>query len=118
MDKEEIKQILDNPPKYDEPGEDSLRSWMRDAYSRKMLWPLIGVYTQYVIYGVLAVYCAIKFLGADRTKHQIMYAALFVCFNVWIGAVSCFGWVMMQRPRISRLELRIADLIETIKAGR
>ena len=115
MDKEQIKQILNSPPKYDEADEDTLRSWFRDAYSRQLLWPLIGVYTQYIIYTMLAVYCAIKFFDTDQTKYQIMYAALFVCLNVWIGAVSCFGWIMMQRPRMSRLELRIADLIETIK---
>lgn len=115
MDKEKIKQILENPPKYDQPGEDSLRSWMRDAYSRQMLWPMVGVYIQYVFCTILAVLCAVKFFDAETTKSQIMYAALFICFIVWIGAISCFGWIMMQRPRISRLELRIADLIETIK---
>jgi hypothetical protein len=36
-----------------------------------------------------------------------------------MGSESVFAWVMMQRPRISRerkrLELCIAELIETIK---
>ena len=115
MDKEQIKKILDSPPKYDQPGEDSLRSWLRDAYSKQMLWPMIGVYAQYIFCTTLAVICAVKFFGAGTTKSQIMYATLFISFIIWIGAISCFGWIMMQRPRISRLELRIAELIETIR---
>jgi hypothetical protein len=48
-----------------------------------------------------------------------MYATIFICCCLGIGFIKAFGWVMMQRPRINReikrLELRIAELNQTIK---
>jgi hypothetical protein len=48
-----------------------------------------------------------------------MHAVIVVCGSQWIGFRSVVAWVMMQRPSISRkinrLELCIAELIETIK---
>ena len=117
MNKEEIKKIITDT--YDESKEDTLRSWIRDCYSKEVRWVMIGIYAQYLILSALIIFSAIKFFIADQTRYQIMYAAIFVCCNLWMGFVSVFGWVMMQRPRINRevkrLELRIAELNQTVK---
>jgi hypothetical protein len=119
MNKEEIKKIIYNPQEYDESKEETLRSWLRDAYSKKMRWILINVYVGYLILLPLAIFSGIKFFRTEQTIYQIMYAAIFLFCSQWIGFVSVFGWVMMQRPRISReikrLELCIAELTETMK---
>jgi len=119
MDKEQIRKIIDSPPEYDESKEDTMRSWFKDAYSKKMRWITFGVCAFYLVIAIPMVFCAIQFFRADQVKDQIMYAAIFLFCSHWIGFESVFAWVMMQRPRSSRerkrLELCIAELIETIK---
>jgi hypothetical protein len=48
-----------------------------------------------------------------------MYAVIVICCSHWMGFISVFAWVMVQRPSISRkinrLEIRIAELIETVR---
>jgi len=121
MDKEQIKKIVDSPIEYDESKEDTLRSWFRDCYSKRMRWVLIGIFVQYTVLAAVAVFCAVKFFRTDQTQYQIMHAAIIILCSEWIGFVSVYGWVMMQRPRnmreIHRLELRIAELIETLKSN-
>jgi len=117
MNDELIKKIIEDT--YDDTKEDTLRSWLRDWYSKKMFWVAINVYAGYLILLALAVFSSIKFFRTDQTQYQIMYAAIFVCCCLWIGFISVFGWVMMQRPRIKReikrLEIRIAELNEAVK---
>lgn len=119
MNEEEIKKIIDDQGKYDESKESSMCSYVRDMYSKKMLWVVLNVFIMYFICLVLMIFCAFKFFQTDQTRYQIMYAAIFICCNAWMGFVSVFAWVMVQRPSISRgikrLELRIAELTETVK---
>jgi len=119
MDKEQIKKVIDNPPEYDESKEDTLRSWFKDAYSKKMRWVVTCVYVQYIILSALIVFSAIKFFIAGQARDEIMHAAIVICCSHWLGFISVFAWVMLQRPHnkreINRLEFRIAELIETIK---
>ena len=119
MDKEQIKKIIDNPPEYDESKEDTMRSWFKDAYSKKMRWVVTCAYVQYIIISALIVFSTIKFFGTDKSQYHVMYAVIFLFCSHWIGFISVFCWVMLQRPRnkreINRLELHIAELIETIK---
>jgi hypothetical protein len=119
MDKEQIKKIIDSPQEYDEAKEDTMRSWFKDAYSKRMRWVIICVYIQYIILSALIVFSAIKFFSNDQIRYQVMHAAIVVCCSHCICFIRVFAWVMLQRPRnkreISRLEFRIAELIDTIK---
>ena len=119
MDKQQLQKIIDNPPQYDESKEDTMRQWFIDGYSRKMRWITFGVFAFYVILAIPMVISVVGFFGTDQTKYQILYAAIFLFCSHWMGFESVFAWVMMQRPRHSRerkrLELCIAELIETIK---
>jgi len=119
MDKEQIKKIIDNPPEYDESKEVTMRSYLRDFYSRRMLWVVLNVFICYFVCLVPMIFCAIKFFQTNQTRYQIMHAAIIVCCSHWMGFVSVFAWVMVQRPSISRkikrLELRIAELTEKIE---
>ena len=119
MNEEEIKRIIDDQGTYDESIESSMSSYLRDIYSKKMLWVIINVCVCYFVCLVLMIFCAFKFFRTDQTTYQIMYAAIFICCNAWMGFVSVFAWVMVQRPSISRgikrLELRIVELAETVQ---
>ncbi|MHC4727102.1 MAG: DUF6768 family protein [Planctomycetota bacterium] len=115
MDKEQIRKIIDSPQEYDESKEDTMRSWFRDGWSKRMRWITFGVCVSYIVLLVPIIISVIQFFRTEEIKYQIMYAAIFLFCSHWIGFESVFAWVMMQRPRISRLEFRIAELIETIK---
>jgi glucan phosphoethanolaminetransferase (alkaline phosphatase superfamily) len=119
MDKEQIKKIIDSPEEYDESKEDSYRSMMRDFFSKEMRWVMINVWVWFFIFLVPLVFSIIQFFRIDRVRDQIMYATIFICCCLGIGFIKAFGWVMMQKPRINRdikrLELRIAELNETVK---
>jgi hypothetical protein len=119
MDKEQMKKIIDSPPEYDESKEVTMRSWLGDFYSKKMRLVMLNVFVCYLICTVLIIFSAVKFFRTEQVQYQIMHAVIVVCGNLWLGFVSVFAWVMMQRPSISRkinrLELCIAELIETIK---
>lgn len=117
MNEEDIKKIIDDT--YDESREDTLRTWFKDAYSKRLWWVMAGVYLQYIVCSAIGLFSAVQFFRTDQIQYQIMYAVIFLCCSNWIGFISVFGWVMLQRPRISReikrLEIRIAQLSEVVK---
>ena len=119
MDKEQIKKIIDSPPEYDESKEVTMRSWLGDLYSKRMRLVVLNVFVCYFICLVPIIFCAIKFFRTEQVQYQIMHAAIVVCCSHWLGFASVYAWVMMQRPSISRkikrLELRIAELTQTVE---
>ena len=121
MDREQIKKIIDSTDTYDETRAETVYAWLRDGFGRQMRWVMICVYVQYIILIVPTVYSAIAFFATDRVESKILHATIFLFGNLWIGFVSVFGWVMMQRPRMSReikrLELRIVELSEAISGN-
>jgi len=65
------------------------------------------------------VFSGIKFFYTGRTQFQIMYAAIFICcVQVCIFSKIKY-WQMLHKINVSReikrLELRIAELSETLK---
>ena len=119
MDNEEIKKIIDSPEEYDELKEDSYISWVRSCFKIGQQWAIILVFAHFFFFLALAILCGILFFKTDQTKFQIMYAAFFVCCILIGYLIKVFGWVMATRNslkrEIKRLELRIAELNETVK---
>ncbi len=119
MDDEQIKKIIDSPPEYDESKEESYISWIRSGFKNCQRWAIILVFVHFFFFLALAIVCGILFLITDTTKYQIMYAAFFVCCVLIGYLIKVFGWVMVTRNSLSReikkLELRIAELSETVK---
>ncbi len=117
MNEEEIKKIINDI--YDDSKENSCRSMIRGFFSKKMRWVMITVYVWFFIFMVPIIISIIFFFRTDQTKYQIMYAAIFVCCTLSIGFLKVLAWVMLQRHsvkrEIKRLELRIAELAETVK---
>ena len=119
MDKEQIKKIIDNAPEYDESQEDTLVSMIGQLYSKEMLPNFIvhGAYSLPFI--ALAIFSGIKFFMTGRIHIQVMHAALFVCSVQFIIFSKIKYWQMLHKNNISReikrLELRIAELNETVK---
>ncbi len=118
MNEEDIKKILEDT--YDDSKEDSILSMARDFYSRKMWSTAVVVWIWGIIFFAGAVYSAIQFFETDETQLQIMYAAIFVPCVLAIGFMKVFAWEMVHKHsikrEIKRLELRIAELAETVKS--
>jgi hypothetical protein len=117
MNDEQIKNIIDDH--YDSTKEDTLMSMVRDFYSRKMLSVVIMVWFWGVLFMAGAVYCGIHYFKTDHIRSQIAYAAVFICCVTSVGFMKVFAWEMIHRigikRAVKRLELRIAELIETVK---
>ena len=117
MNEEEIRKMLEDT--YDDSKEDSYRAMVRDFFSERMRWVMITVYAWFFIFMVPIIISIIFFFMTDQTKYQIMYATIFVCCTLCIGFLKVLAWVMLQRHsikrEIKRLELRIAELTQTIK---
>lgn len=117
MDQEQIKKIIEDT--YDDSKEDTLLSMVGQLYSRKMFSSLIahGAYSSVFI--ALAVFCGIKFFQTQQVQYQIMYAAIFVCCIEFVILRKNIYWQMLHKNSISReikrLEIRIAELNETVK---
>jgi hypothetical protein len=118
MSDEIIKKIIEDS--YDESKEEGLRSMLRDFYSRKMLSSVILVWGVGILFVGLAVYSAIHFFKTDQIQWQIMYAALFLVGVHECDVLKLFAWQMVHRNsikrEIKRLELRVAELTEALKA--
>lgn len=117
MNDEQIKKIIEDT--YDDSKENNLLSMLEQLYSRKMLYSLIahGVYSSVFI--ALAFFIAFKFFETDEMQLNIMYAAIFVCCVQFVIHRNDIYWQMLHKNNISReikrLELRIAELNETVK---
>ena len=117
MNNEQIRKIIEDT--YDESRENTVWSMVCDFYNRKMLSIVILLWIWAIIFLVGSVYCGVWFFKAEQTKYMIMYAAGFVCFVQGISLIKIFAWQIIHRNgirrEIKRLELRIAELAETMK---
>jgi len=122
MDDEQIKKIIDGT--YDQPREETIGSMLRDFYNRRMLSVVVFVWAWALVIVGVAVFSAVKFLDAEQTQSQIMYAAIFICCVQFMTLMKTFAWQMIHknslRREIKALELRIAALTGLLegKAGK
>jgi len=117
MNDENIRRMLDDT--YDDSREDSICSMIGDFYNRRMLSTAVLVWVMGVIFIAGAIYSALRFFGAAEVQSQIMYAALFVCLFNLVGILKVFAWQIIHRNsikrEIKRLEIRIAELADSLK---
>ena len=100
MNDEQIKKNINE--NFDESKEDSIWSMARDFYSSQMCSAAILVWVWAIIFFVPAVYSAIQFFRADRTKSQILYATIFICCFNGICLMKILGCQMIHRLGIKR----------------
>jgi len=117
MTGEQMKKIIEDV--YDDSKEETVLSIIGQLYNEKMRSNLIihGVYC--LFFFALAVLCSIKFFNVRQVQFQIMYAALFICCIQFVTHMKTVYWQMVHRNgmkrEIKRLELRIAELNDTVK---
>jgi hypothetical protein len=115
MSDTEIGTVMDDA--YDDTREGSIRSMVREFYSRRMAWTAAFIWVVALILVGLAVFSAVRFFGATETKSQILYATLFLTFFYWLGLMKVFAWQMVHRNSIAReikrLEIRLAEMAKS-----
>jgi uncharacterized membrane protein YbjE (DUF340 family) len=118
MNGEQIKKMLEDT--YDNSRGNTLRSMLKEFYNRKMISIVIFLWIWAIIFIAGAVYSGTQFFNTDQARGQIMYAAIFICCFQGVGLIKVFAWQMIHRNaikrEIKRLELRIAELNETVKS--
>ncbi len=118
MDKKQIKEIIDTPPQFDQSQEDTLLSMVGQLYGKEMFPSFIAHFAYSLPFIALAVFSGIKFFQATQGQSQLMHVAIFVCSVQFIIFSKNKYWQMLHKNNISReikrLELRIAELNETV----
>lgn len=118
MNDEQIRKIIEDG--YDASREEGILSMARDFYSRQMRSTAIMVWFWGIAFFALAAYGAYEFFQTEETQTQILGAALFIVGWLGIGMMKIFAWEMIHRHSIKRdikrLELRVTELSEVIRA--
>ena len=119
MDKEQIRKIIDSPVEYDESKEDSLLSMTGQLYSAQMMPSMLVHFAYSLPFIAGAIFCGIAFFKTDQIQFQIMHASIFVCCVQFMIFSKNKYWQMLHRHNINReikrLELRVAELDETVR---
>jgi hypothetical protein len=118
MNDNEIKKIIkDN---YDVAKEDTVWTMIKDFYNRKTLCVVIVFWIFMFLCMAALVYSGIKFFKTEQVQYQIMYSTIFICCFVGGSIIKIFAWLLAHRHgidrEIKRLELRIAELAESLAA--
>jgi hypothetical protein len=87
---------------------------LHDFYNCRMISVIILVWIVALIGIALAVCGAYRFFQVETTKHQIMYATIFLVGVHWVSMIKIFAWQMIHRNAIKRdlnnLQSQIAEL--------
>ena len=117
MNEEQIQKMIADT--YNQDKEDTLRGMIKDFYNRKNTSSIILAWGYAIVIIVVAVYCAVQFFNHVEVRMQIMYATLFIVMVQFMQLIKIFAWQLIHRNgikrEIKRLEIRIAELAETIK---
>jgi hypothetical protein len=117
MNEKQIQNMIADT--YEESRGNTLRGMIGDFYNRQNTSVVIVIWVFALICIALAVYCGIAFFRTADTRMQIMYATSFIVLMQFVNLCKVFAWQIIHRNgikrEIKRLELRIAELNETIK---
>lgn len=117
MTNEQIKKIIED--NYDVAKEDTVWTMISDFYNRKNLCVIIFFWMLMILFMAALVYSGIKFFKTEQVQSQIMYSTIFISCLLGGSIIKIFAWQMAHRNNIKReikrLELRIAELAETVK---
>jgi phosphatidylglycerophosphate synthase len=119
MDKNQMKQIIDQPLDPEHIREGTYFSMFSDFYTRNNRVVIFWVWGNALVFLTLLVVTAILFFLTNNTQYHILYAALFICSVQVIILTKIVYFLAVIRNRtlrdVKRLELGIAEMNETLK---
>lgn len=117
MNERQIQEMIEDT--YEQSKEDTLRGMIKDFYNRKNASSIVIVWAYAAVIIALATWAGVRFFKAEQTQTQMMYAVIFIVMVQFMQLIKIFAWQMIHRNgikrEIKRLEIRIAELSQTIK---
>ena len=117
MNEAQIQKMMNDT--YEQTKEDTLRGMIKEFYNSRMRSIVIIVWGFALLFIAGAVYSGVMFFKTDQVKSLIMFATIFLVCAHWIDLMKIFAWQMIHKNsikrEIKRLELRIAELAQTVK---
>lgn len=114
-----MKQIIDQPLDPEHIREGTYFSMFSDFYTRNNRVVILWVWGNALVFLTLLVVSAILFFLTNNTQYHILYAALFICSVQVIILTKIVYFLAVIRNRtlrdVKRLELRIAEMNETLR---
>ncbi len=118
MTNEQIRKIIEDS--YDDSKEETLLGIAGEFYSRRMLSITVIMWVWAIMLIAIAAYGAMQLFKAGEAQAQIMYAVFFIVGFDGVGLTKVLFGQLIHRQSIKRdlkrLELRVAELSEMLKA--
>lgn len=119
MDKNQMKQIIDQPLDPEHIREGTYFSFFSDFYTRNNRVVIIWVWCTAFFFLALLVVSVILFFQTNNTQYHILYAAIFICSVQVLILTKIVYYLAVIRNRtlrdIKRLELCMAEMNEKLK---
>jgi hypothetical protein len=97
---------------------ETFRQMISDTFRSQPRWMSVMAWIYALLFTAVAVVAAVKFFGAEGVRNQILWATVFLTSNMIVMILKVWFWMIMNRNRIlrevKRLELRIAELTDTV----
>lgn len=100
-------------------GEPNLPDMVTEVFRGRLRWYGAMFMAMILVFTVLAVLCAVRFLSTDNVPDMIRWGAgFFLCYLVVMGGKSWY-WMQMERlamtREIKRVELMVAHLAARLR---
>ena len=96
--------------------DDTLRDIMTLGCYGRLRW-MVGVCWVYVLgFFVVAVLAAMRFFQVDNTRHQIMYATIFLTALLFVVITKMWYWMLVSRNSVKRDIRRLSEKIDQLQA--
>ncbi len=119
MDKNRMKQIIDQPLDPEHIREGTYFSFFSDFYTRNNRTVIVWVWCNALFFLALSIVSAILFFQTNNPQDHILYAVLFICGVQVLILTKIVYYLAVIRNRtlrdIKRLELRMEEMNETLK---
>jgi hypothetical protein len=106
---------------FDELGEPSMLRQMTELFRSRHRGLVILSFVFALVFFVLAVYCAVRFVQATEVRNMLLWGAATFGSLLAVMANKLWYWMEIQRNslmrEIKRLELQVAQLAGSVKAG-
>ena len=105
----------------DQFGAQSLPEMITEAFRGRHRLEVGAITLVIMIFFGLSIFCAVRFVGATEIRQMLLWGAgVFIGWSSMAG-FKMVGWMQMNRNalarEIKRLELQVAQLARTIRAG-
>ena len=105
---------------YDEGKESMIRDVLFSNFRGRLRNASIIAWVMMLLYGVAAVFCAVRVIGAEETREMVLFGAFLVITVTAVMVTKLWYWMLANRNAVQkdvkRLEARVAELADRLTA--